>query len=131
MGSRIRALYSCVSYEATKRFSRWQRVYKRGTTPASCISSTGMPAQNAANILKPLVPNPHSPLLHIVQHVTDWVAPFPRSLSSILSLPTNSSIFPLHLPSLLLSLMCTRVKGNYHHHDCERSKDKLILQSNM
>ena len=33
-----------------------------------------------------------------------------------LLLPTNSSIFPLHLPPLLISLMCTRVRGSYHHH---------------
>ena len=60
VGGMIRPPYPCVSYEATKRVSRCQRVYKRGTTPASCVSSTWMPAQIAANILKPLVPNPHS-----------------------------------------------------------------------
>ena len=51
---------------------------RRGTTPASCVTSTGMPAQNAATILKPLVFNPHSiPFTH----VADWIAPFPSSSS--------------------------------------------------
>ena len=29
---------------------------QRGTTPASCVTSTDMPAKNAATILKPLLP---------------------------------------------------------------------------
>jgi len=33
---------------------------QRGTTPAFCVTSTDMPAQNAAIILKPLMSNPHS-----------------------------------------------------------------------
>ena len=33
---------------------------QRGSTPASCLISTGMPVQNAATIFKLLVPNPHS-----------------------------------------------------------------------
>ena len=74
MGGQIHPPFPCVSNEATIRVSRWQRVYKRGTMPASCVSSTGMPALNAANILKPLVPNAHST---IFTHVADWVAPFP------------------------------------------------------
>ena len=72
-GGRIRPPYPCVSYEATKRVSWWQRIYKRGTTPASCVTSTGMPAQNAADTLKPLVPNPHPTPLQMVQHVADLV----------------------------------------------------------
>ena len=57
---------------------------RRGTTLDSCVTSTvyaqetGMQAQNVAIILKPLVPNPNQPLLHIMQHVADYVAPFPR-----------------------------------------------------
>ena len=39
--------------------------------------------------------------------------------SPVVSIPlllsTNSSIFPLHLPPLLISLVCTRVRCNYHH----------------
>ena len=33
---------------------------QRGTTPAPCVTCTGMPAQDAATILKPLVLNSHS-----------------------------------------------------------------------
>ena len=33
-----------------------------------------------------------------------------------LLLPTNSSTFPLHLPPLLLSLVCTGIGGTHHHH---------------
>ena len=57
---------------------------QRGTTPASCVTSTGMPAQNAASILKLLVPNLHStPFTHGVaaarpqqctQHLYTYVA---------------------------------------------------------
>ena len=46
---------------------------QRGSTPASYVSSTGMPAQNAADTLKPLVPNPHPTPLQMVQHVADLV----------------------------------------------------------
>ena len=52
---------------------------QRGTTPASCVTSTGMPAQNVATIIKPLMPNPRSTLLRMVLHVADLVAPLPRS----------------------------------------------------
>ena len=41
-----------------------------------------MPVQNAATILKPLVPKPHSTPLHMAQHVADWVAPFPLNQHS-------------------------------------------------
>ena len=38
---------------------------QRMTAPASCVTSTGIPPQNSATILKPLVPNPHStPFTH-------------------------------------------------------------------
>ena len=38
---------------------------QHGTTSASCVTSTGMPAQKAATILKPLMPDPHStPFTH-------------------------------------------------------------------
>ena len=66
---------------------------------------------------------PTQPLLHMVQHVADWVAPFP-GVSIPLLLSTNSSIFPLLLPPLLLSRMCTRVKSNYHLNHCE-----LLIES--
>jgi len=45
---------------------------QRGTSPASCVTSTGVPAQNDATILTPLVPNSHSTPF---THVADWVAP--------------------------------------------------------
>ena len=37
-------------------------------------------------------------------------------ISIPLHLPSNSSIFPFHFPSLILSITCTRVRGNHHHH---------------
>jgi len=49
------------------------------TTPASCVTSTGIPAQNAPNILKPLVPNPHS---NPFTHGADWVGQFQHSQHS-------------------------------------------------
>ena len=61
---------------------------------------------------------PTQPLLHMVQDIADWVAPFPI-VSIPLLLPSNSSTFLFHLPRLLLSYMCTRVKGTYHHHPIE------------
>ena len=53
-GSRIRTLFLCVSYGATKRVSRWQRVYSVGLRRPH----VGISAQNATTILKPLVPDP-------------------------------------------------------------------------
>ena len=73
---------------------------QREITLASCLTFTDKPAQNAVNILKPLVPIPTQPHLHMVQHVADWVAPFPRSRHS----PLPSLKFfhtPLHFPPLL------------------------------
>ena len=105
MGGRIRPPFPSVSYEAAKRVSRWQRVYKRGTTLASCVTSTGTPAQNAANIPKPLVPNSHSPLSRMEQH-----APFPLSQQS----PLLPHLKFLHIPPSPLpspSFPCTRVLG--------------------
>ena len=45
---------------------------QHGTTPVSCVTSTGMPAQNAAIILKPLVPNPHSRGQYPLNHFYIW-----------------------------------------------------------
>ena len=73
---------------------------QRGTSPASCVTSTGMPAKNAATILKPLVSNLHSTsFTHSATYC--WLcAPFPRSqhspsplksyLSLLLLTPTSS-----------------------------------------
>ena len=70
---------------------------QRGITPASCVTSTGMPTQNAATIIKPLVPNPHStPFTHGA--ICCWLGcTIPLLLSS------NPSILPLHPPPLLPS----------------------------
>ena len=57
---------------------------RHGTTPVSCVKSTGMPAQNAATILETFLPILTQPLLHMEQHVADWVAFFPRSQHSFL-----------------------------------------------
>ena len=57
----------------------------------------GMAAQNVATILKPLGPNPSQPLLHMVQHVSDWVVPFLLS-QHFSPHPLNSSMFPLLSP---------------------------------
>ena len=82
---------------------------QHGNTPFSCLTSTRMPANNAATILKPLMPNPHSSPF---THVADRVAPFPRSQHS----PLKSFHAPLLLPPLFLSLTCMRFRGNHHHH---------------
>ena len=69
---------------------------QRGTTPVSCETSTGILAQNAAAILKPLVPNPHSTTF------THGCTRFYHSLviNNPLLLPSNSSILPLHHSSI-------------------------------
>ena len=60
-----------------------------------------MPAQKAATIFKPLVPNPHpQPLLDMVQHVADWVVTFPRRQHS----PHPPQILPHSTFTSLLSL---------------------------
>ena len=57
--------FPCLSYEATKRVSRWQCVYGMGLRQFSdnlyslVWRDRRMPAQNAATIIKPLVPNSH------------------------------------------------------------------------
>ena len=56
---------------------------------------SGMLAQNAATILKPLRPNPHSTRF---THVANWVAPFPCSQHS------SPFKFLYNLPPLLPSL---------------------------
>ena len=99
-----------VSYEATKRVSRWQRVYKRGTTPASCVTFTRMPKM-LPTFSSLACPIPNEPLSHMVQHVADCVAPFPRSQHS--PPPSLKSLYIF--PPPLLSLTCARVRGNHHH----------------
>ena len=57
---------------------------------------------------------PTQPLLHMVHMFMTGLHHSPV-VSIPLHIITNSFIFPLHLPPLLLCLMCTRVRGNYHH----------------
>ena len=52
-------------------------------------------AQNAATILKLIVPYPNSTLFYLVQHVADWVVPF---LSSQHSPPPPLEFFPAPPP---------------------------------
>ena len=53
---------------------------QRGTTPASCVTSVGTltPFSNLSFLTST------QSLLYMVQHVADWVAPFPRSQHSSL-----------------------------------------------
>ena len=57
-----------------------------------------------------LCPTTTEPLLHMVHHVSDWVAPFP--CSQHYPLPP---IKFLHTPPSPPTLTCTRVRGNHHH----------------
>ena len=60
---------------------------QRRTTPSSCVTSLGISAQTPATFSKPLMPNPHLPLLHMVQHIAHWISPlsaFPSSYPQIL-----------------------------------------------
>ena len=59
-------------------------------------------------------PIPSQPLLQML--LTGLHHSTVVSIPLLLLLPSKSSIFPLHFPPLLLSLMCTRVRSNYHHH---------------
>ena len=79
---------------------------QRGTTLAYCVTSTGMPAKNTATIFKQFMPIYSQPLLHIVQHVANCIAPFPRSQDS----PAPLKFFhtPLHLSPLLPSFTCQK-----------------------
>ena len=56
----------------------------------------------------------------MVQHVADWVVPFLHSQHS--PPPPSHKLFhiPPSPPHLLLSLTCTTVRGNYHHHQIVR-----------
>ena len=96
-GDIIQPPYLFVSYEVTKRVSRWQCVYKHSTTLTSCVTSTGMPAQNAAHIPILSCSIHTQPLLHMVQYFVDWVALFHRSQHSP---PHPLKLFPYIPPSI-------------------------------
>ena len=85
-GGRIRPSFPFVSYEATKRVSRWHRsastawdfvgllcnLYSRGWRDRYAGPCKTMPLFLSVSC-------PSQPLLYMVQHVADWVAPFPSS----------------------------------------------------
>jgi len=80
---------------------------QRGTTPSSCVTSTGM-CKLYLYLCNLSCPIPTQLLLHMVQHVADRVTRIPHSAT----FPSNSSILILHLPS---SLTCMRVRCNLNH----------------
>ena len=106
-GGKIRPPFLCVSYEATKRVSQWQRIYgvglyagllcnlynlswrDRDAGPKRCHYSPLNSFYTWCSIL--LTGLHHSPVVSIP-----------------LLLPSNFSIVLLHRPPLLISLMCTR-----------------------
>ena len=74
------------------------------------VEETRMPAYKAITILPIfLCPIPTWPILYMMQHVVDWVAPFRRSQNSS---PPPFKIF--YTPSLS-HLMCTRVRFNHNN----------------
>ena len=79
---------------------------RHGTTPATCVTATVYKSEETVTILKPLMPIPTQPLLHMVQHVTDWAASFPRSQHYPYPPLSNSSKLPFHL-----LFTCTRVEA--------------------
>ena len=74
--------------EATKWMSQRQRVFGAGLRrpPANILKKTLPPFSNLS------CPIPTQPLLHLVQHVADWIVPFPRSQNRI----PSSSFLLLH-----------------------------------
>ena len=91
-GGRIHPYFPCVPYKTTKRVSQWQRV---------CVTSTGMP-KTLPPFSKLSCPIPNQPLLHMVQHVADRVAPFSgcqyaappplKFVNTLLSPPSSNSL---------------------------------------
>ena len=61
---------------------------QRGTTPIFSVPSTIL-AEETERLSYTI---PTQPLLHMVQHVADWVAPCPRSLHSPPPLHTPPSL---------------------------------------
>ena len=65
-----------------------------------------------SNLLCPIL---NQPLSHMEQHVAYWVAPYTLSQQSLP--PALKFLNTLPSPHhILLSLLCTRVRGNHLHH---------------
>ena len=86
---RIRQPFPCVSYEATKRVSQWQRVYgvRLRRTPVQPLQSRVKRSGCRPKTL-PLFSNlwcsiPTQLILNMIQHVSDWVGSF----SSVVIIP--------------------------------------------
>ena len=86
---------------------------QRGTTPVSCVTSTGMPIQIIVTILS--CQSPHDLFYTWCNMLLTGLYHSPL-VSIPLLLSSNSSILLLHLLFFLPSLTCTRVRGNHHHH---------------
>ena len=89
--------FPCASYEATKRgqVPMAARVWRR-TTSASYITSTAYRWRNRGSPFKTLpifsylsctISSPLNPILCMVRHLADWVAPLPHSQHSPSSSP--------------------------------------------
>ena len=73
----------------------------RGTTPAICVTFNGILTQILPTISNISCPISTQPLLHLVQHVADWVASFPISQYShppSLQIPSYSPFTSHFLP---------------------------------
>ena len=71
------------------------------------VTSIGMPAQNAATILKTVVLNPHATSFTHGATCSDWVAPFPHSQHSP---PPALKLFHTPLPPPPLSFPTLRAR---------------------
>ena len=114
-------LIPCVSYEEAKRVSHWQHVYGVGLLGPpleplqSKLKRPGCWPKTLSLLSNLSYPIPTQPLLHMVQHVADWVAPFLRSQHSP---PPPLEFFHTPIsPHPSPSPTYTRVRGNHHHHE--------------
>ena len=119
-GDRIRPPFPCVSYEATKMVYRWRRVYSVGLRrlPVLPLQSRSQRPGCCPKML-PLFSN-YSRTQFTLNLFYKWCNMLLTGLhhSSVVIipflLPSNSSILPLHLPSLLPPLTGTTVRGNHY-----------------
>ena len=120
----MRPPFHCVSYELTKRVSRWQRVYS--------VRLRRPPLPGCRLKILPLFSKLPSPIP--TQPFYTWCNMLLTGLhqSSVVSipllLPSNSSILFLHFPPLLPSLTCSRARSNRHHQrKMAKSSKKIFL----